>query len=181
MQEDEKELIERIMNDKATKEDLITLRVKTNTFLHDLVYKKEKLSDTDKELIRRIMRLSPKFLKDNLEQVILEKNIVDLAGGYQSDGIIFLLKENFNQLIEQFNGTNRLEEMLILHIVMCWINLLRHHWLSAACSNIESVDKEFTSSQKRFLKACETLAKIRKSDLKLQINIAQSDGKQIIL
>jgi len=81
-----------------------------------------------------------------------------------------------------------LEQLLIQHITLCWLNL---NSIEFKHSNImkQSItltlglywDKRLTAAQRRFNRACESLARVRRLSRRIpvQVNIAANGGQQI--
>jgi hypothetical protein len=79
-----------------------------------------------------------------------------------------------------------LERPLIDHACLCWLRLalmeLRYSSLTEdnTLKAVEHTEKRVASAQKRFNRACETLAKVRKLKLPaVQINVAAEGGQQV--
>lgn len=82
-----------------------------------------------------------------------------------------------------------LEKLLVEQVVLCW---LRHNMLELQYTNAmnkgmtvatgDLLNRRLAASQRRYLRACETLARIRKmmrSTPALQVNIAAAGGQQV--
>jgi hypothetical protein len=109
-------------------------------------------------------------------------------------------KSNFSTLIEEsvkqgiellkfelgYNTASSLERLLIDQVLLCWLKV---YLLELICAGEVSkpnsytanaqLDRIISSAQHRYLRACETLARIRKLDVSVQVNIAMEGGKQI--
>jgi hypothetical protein len=82
-----------------------------------------------------------------------------------------------------------LESLLIQQVVLCWLrlNVLEIHYTIMLGDNHQIAtglyyEKRLTAAQKRFTRACETLAKVRKLSRNthaLQVNIATNGGQQV--
>ena len=80
-----------------------------------------------------------------------------------------------------------IERMLIEYAVVCWLRLavmeVRYSLVVAAdntLKQIEHTEKRLTEAQKRFNRACESLARVRKlSQPSVQINVAAEGGRQL--
>jgi hypothetical protein len=82
-----------------------------------------------------------------------------------------------------------LEKMLINQITLCWLrlNMLEHtHWVKTWESHSTETglywDRRLLTAQRRFTRACETLARVRKLSRNipaLQVNIATKGGQQM--
>jgi hypothetical protein len=84
-----------------------------------------------------------------------------------------------------------LEQLLIQHAALCWIklNLVELSYSNTMKQSITLTlgmywEKRLTAAQKRFTRACETLARVRKLSRNtpaLQINVAAKGGQQVNL
>jgi hypothetical protein len=83
-----------------------------------------------------------------------------------------------------------MEQLLIYQIVLCWLRLnLTEISYSTAMSHSTGAtalfwEKRLSAAQRRYTRACETLARVRKltrSTAILQVNIAAEGGKQVNL
>jgi hypothetical protein len=80
-----------------------------------------------------------------------------------------------------------LERMLIEHASLCWLRLavmeVRYSAVVAAnntLTQVEHTERRLTEAQKRFNRACESLARVRKlSRPSVQINVATEGGRQL--
>jgi hypothetical protein len=85
--------------------------------------------------------------------------------------------------------SSSLERLLIQQITLCWLNLnlteyrltnVMKQSISFACGLYW--EKRLTAAQRRFTRACETLARVRKLSRNtpaLQFNIAAGGGQQV--
>jgi hypothetical protein len=90
-----------------------------------------------------------------------------------------------------FNEASALERLLIQHAALSWlkVSLVELHYSHTMKQSISLPlamywEKRLTAAQKRFTRACETLARVRKLSRNtpaLQFNIATSGGQQINL
>ncbi len=82
-----------------------------------------------------------------------------------------------------------LERLLIQHVTLCWLNLNVTEYKHSNMMK-ESItltlgmywEKRLSAAQKRFARACETLARVRKLSRNtpaLQVNIAAEGGQQV--
>lgn len=82
------------------------------------------------------------------------------------------------------------ERLLIEQVTLCWLrlNLLEDEYTSIHSSRTLTIDKanflekRLNYAQRRFLRACETLARVRKITRRtptLQVNIATAGGQQV--
>ena len=83
-----------------------------------------------------------------------------------------------------------LERLLIEQVIMCWLrlNLLEYQYTTIRDTQTMTIDqadfleKRLNCAQRRYLRACETLARVRKLVRRtpvLQVNIAAEGGKQV--
>lgn len=80
-----------------------------------------------------------------------------------------------------------LERMLIEHACLCWVRLaVMEFRLSCVVTanntlaQVEHTEKRLTAAQKRFTRACESIARVRKlSRPNVQINVAAEGGRQL--
>lgn len=105
------------------------------------------------------------------------------------------LKECWKQRLQSlkselgYDDAPVLEQLLIQHAALCWLklNLLEMNYSSVMKQSITLTlgmywEKRLTAAQKRFARACETLARVRKlarNTPALQVNIATKGGQQI--
>ncbi len=79
-----------------------------------------------------------------------------------------------------YREASMLEQLLIQQVAIAW---LRHSYIEYQYQQIQTEsmtltkamywERKLSQSQRRFLRACESLAKLRKMDVKLQVNIAE--------
>jgi hypothetical protein len=86
-----------------------------------------------------------------------------------------------------YDQASQLERLIIQNIENCWLRL---QWVEyqlagrmgadSAAESIELWEKRLSISQKRFLRACESLARVRRmTSPTTQVNIAQSGAQQL--
>lgn len=86
-----------------------------------------------------------------------------------------------------YDAAPPLERPMVEHVCLCWLRLaLAELYYSGALSAnntfkaIEHMERRLTVTQKRFNRACEALAKVRRMKLPaLQVNVAAEGGRQI--
>lgn len=100
----------------------------------------------------------------------LHGNAGQLASGYH----LANLKRDFG-----YDGAPALEQMLIEHILVCWVRLQLVEWRNLNHTEGEHSMREgrywgqaLNAAQKRYLRACETLARVRRLNVKIQVNVA---------
>ena len=84
-----------------------------------------------------------------------------------------------------------LERILIEHVLTCWLRMQDVEWRYStkigngkpiAISHADWWERRLSSAQRRYLRACETLARVRKLARRtpaLQINVAAHGGQQV--
>jgi hypothetical protein len=88
-----------------------------------------------------------------------------------------------------YDGAPMLEQLLIQQAALCWLklNLVELSYSNTLKQSITLTlgmywEKRLTAAQRRFTRACETLARVRKLSRNtpaLQFNIATSGGQQV--
>jgi hypothetical protein len=86
-----------------------------------------------------------------------------------------------------YEGATQLEQLLIDHAVLCWLRLQEAELgyslateRSLPLSNADYWDRHLMAAQRRYLRACETLARVRRLlHPTLQVNIAAQGGQQV--
>jgi hypothetical protein len=86
-----------------------------------------------------------------------------------------------------YEGAAQLEQLLIDHAVLCWLRLqeVESGYSSAmersmSLSQADYWDRHLSAAQRRYLRACETLARVRRLlHSTLQVNIAAQGGQQV--
>ena len=89
-----------------------------------------------------------------------------------------------------YQNAPALERLLIDHVVMCWLRMGLTEYQYTSLTIGESVtlpvgdywERRLGAAQRRYLRACETLARVRKLTRRtpaLQVNIAAEGGQQI--
>ena len=88
-----------------------------------------------------------------------------------------------------YDGAPLLEQLLIQHAALCWLklNLVELSYSGTMAQSISLTlgifwEKRLSAAQRRFTRACETLARVRKlsrNTSALQFNIAANGGQQV--
>ena len=86
-----------------------------------------------------------------------------------------------------YEGASQLEQLLIDHAVLCWLRLQDVEWSyslamerSLPLTEADYWDRHLSAAQRRYLRACETLARVRRLlNPTLQVNIAAQGGQQV--
>jgi len=158
----------------------------------DLVAKTDKKNPSKADM--RALRV---FLRKHRELWAIAGNLAEqaalqLAGGIDGPAI---LKESLVQGWDALRDdlgyqiAPTLEKMLIDQVVLCWLrhNLLELQYTSAMNKGMtvargDLLNRRLAASQRRYLRACETLARVRKmvrTTPALQVNIATAGGQQV--
>ena len=89
-----------------------------------------------------------------------------------------------------FDSASALERLLIQQVTLCWLNLnVTEYRHSKTIKDSFTLtlgiywEKRLTAAQRRFTRACESLARVRRltRSVPIQVNIAAKGGKQINL
>ena len=159
------------------------------------------------ELVERCYKENPdkknlQELRDYLEEKPnLFRVVIDLAKVVQDQLIENIIHQPAGQVgveaqinnmrIEMaYEESSVLERLLIDNIINCWLRLQWVEMLLSGQSNKEQVslriveywEKRLSASQRRYLRVCETLARVRKltrNTPMLQVNIATERGQQV--
>lgn len=94
--------------------------------------------------------------------------------------------EQLSQDLGEGRG-NLLEQLLIQQVVLAWLRLAIVEYAYSAATNEETsfvkwdyLEKRLNASQRRFLRACESLARIRRLNVPVvQLNVAQQQINQV--
>ena len=87
-----------------------------------------------------------------------------------------------------YGRSSAIEGLLIEHIALCWLRLffMEFEYTSAwtrgsmAVTQADFLERRLNHTQRRYLRACETLARIRRMGPRaLQVNIAAPGGQQV--
>ena len=87
-----------------------------------------------------------------------------------------------------YGRSSAIERLLIEHMALCWLRLffMEFEYTSAwkrgsmAVTQADFLERRLSHTQRRYLRACETLARIRRMGPKaLQVNIAAPGGQQV--
>lgn len=160
--------------DKANKENPQPADVKA---LSDLLNKYK-----DWALWKRIMGMG----------ALAEHNALENILGNRGQGSLECWKLRLEAMRSDLGSADSplLEQLLIQQVTLCWLNL---NSVEFKHSNImkQSItltlgvywDKRLTEAQKRFTRACESLARVRRLSRRIpfQVNIAAQGGQQINL
>lgn len=85
-----------------------------------------------------------------------------------------------------YDHAPQVEQLLIDHIIVCWLRWQQVEWLyqdrterTRLVDEIEHWENRLSAAQRRYLRAIETLARVRRLGVALQINIATNGGQQV--
>ncbi len=143
-------------------------------------------SDTDKELLQRRLVDNPK----------LWQQIADLSGRVQTSVVekfsaSHLVQESYRHKLAAmrdnlgWNDSTEIEKLLIEQVCLNWLrhNLLESVHFEETQQNLTTEtgiywDKMLTGAQKRYLRACESLAKVRKLLAEAELKEQQARNKR---
>ncbi len=98
------------------------------------------------------------------------------------------VKVGLDEMREQLQGDDapRLIKLLVEQVLVCWLQLYQTHYsYTVATSEDHSFAKgdywqrRLTATQGRYLRALETLARVRRLAIPVQVNIAAEGGQQV--
>lgn len=151
----------------------------------------EKPSKKDLDRLERHLADIPDLWRVAGDLTKLNQNtLIDQAGGHSKLVRASLEKGCEVQRAELgYEQAPALEKLLIEHVVLCWLRwtLVENHYTGAlqGSTSINEADyweRKLSASQRRYLRAAETLARVRKlarTTPILQVNIATEGGQQV--
>lgn len=128
-----------------------------------------------------------RYLGDLMEQAMLSLIKDRQASSVVRIGPRSAIEHLPNDLTQPEDGP--LEYLLIQHVTKCWLRLARVEYQYSAVFTQKSTtaaqltywDKRLNAAQRRYLRAIETLARVRKLTLPpLQINIGEQQVNQVV-
>lgn len=152
---------------------------------------RESPGDDDLRKLREWLEKQPKLWRGvfDLTYAVREKLMLNFVS---QEPVRLGIKRNIDEIKNEmhYECSPMLEKLLIENVINSW---LRYHWVefhlaaSAGQSGIsinemEYWEKRLSASQRRYLRACETLARVRKltrNTPMLQVNIATEKGQQV--
>lgn len=152
---------------------------------------KEKPDPKDlRELIRKMEEV-PDLWKAVFDMAeIIRNNLIDRA--VSPEAAHLAIEKNVKVLMEEMGyfTASAIERLIIENIVITWLRL---QWVEyqlvgfmgqgeVRMSVVEYWEKRLSISQRRFLRACETLARVRRllsGKPPIQVNIATQSGQQV--
>lgn len=116
-----------------------------------------------------------------------EQSLAKLATSEHDHALRLTIEYNLDQMRKDlgYNQSSAMERLIIDQVVLSWLRMqVTEHKLTGHTEvrMIEFYDKRANAAQQRFIRACESLAKMRKMMAKtpaLQINIANQQVNQI--
>jgi hypothetical protein len=123
-----------------------------------------------------------KFVQDKIIGSLLGGRVSELSARKGAD----VVRDELG-----YENVSQLERLLIDHLVTCWLRLQDVEWRyqTIVCGSesrpIYQVDwweRRLSATQRRYLRACETLARVRKltrGTRPVQVNIAAAGGQQV--
>jgi hypothetical protein len=157
--------------------------------LVDRAYQK-KPDQKDLSLLRKWIRDYPNLWRVVFDTAqLIEDNLI--KNMLQSEASKIALKKNTDDIREGFGyyQSPMMEQMLIDNIIISWLDVQYANYMIAIKAGInesmvilEFWERRLNIAQARYLRACETLAKIRRLSARnptLQVNIATQSGQQV--
>ncbi|MFC2052846.1 hypothetical protein ACFLV7_00910 [Chloroflexota bacterium] len=152
---------------------------------------KENPDKKDLQGLREYLEEKPNLFRAviDLAKIVQDKLIEDII--HQPAGQVGIEAQINNIRIEMaYEESSVLERLLIDNIINCWLRLQWVEIQLSGQSNEEQVslriveywEKRLSASQRRYLRACDTLARVRKltrNTPMLQVNIATESGQQV--
>lgn len=163
------------------------------TAFHDLLDKtdKKRPKQEDVKALRRMLREMPEVWRvagDLAEEAAL----ATIRKIQATEAIKSSIRAGLNAIKDDlgYQSAPALEKLLIEQVVMSWLrmNLAEYQYTnvvmgeSIRLSLVDYWDRQLGAAQRRYLRACETLARVRKLIRRtpaLQVNIATEGGQQI--
>ncbi len=115
----------------------------------------------------------------DLSRVMANRIIDELTStGYLREA----LRTKYALMIKELSGepSTALEKLLCEQVALCWLRLqvTEHQYQNNSTSKeivvLEFVDRRLSAAQRRFLRAVETLARVRRLGINVQINVANT-------
>jgi hypothetical protein len=148
----------------------------------------DKPAKKDVAALRRFLREHPElwaYVGDLAEQAIL--HLIEAMGA--KPAMTESLKTGYKEVIKGLGLTTSppLERLLIQQVVMAWLRLayVEYQYTSITDGDqlirrVDHWERRLNAAQRRFLRACSTLARIRKLNLPpIQVNIGQNQINQV--
>jgi hypothetical protein len=159
--------------------------------LDDILRKtnKEKPKKADTARLRQVLRNNP-----DLWQEVCGMARQAISGLLEGDSFSVLSRELYKQEIDGirrhlgYDDAPMVEQLLIEQVCLCWLRLgvleYKYSFLTRdmTIAQADFWERRLSATQRRFLRAVETLARVRKitrRTLALQVNIAAQGGQQV--
>ena len=115
---------------------------------------------------------------------LVDINLTALLKKVSSQGSVqHSLREGLEVLKRRlcYEQASLLEQLIIDEIALTWLRLqwCEYHLTNAEGSSALFWEKRVSAAQRRFLRASESLARVRKLNIALQVNIATGGGQQV--
>jgi hypothetical protein len=159
--------------------ELETLIARTN---------KDKPKANDVKALRAMLVKHPRLwhtvgdLAVQNQQKILRDTKMSVAARELTDSAVNNMRRELG-----YKDASMLEQMLIEQVLLSWLrlNLWEYHVTEMSSASLPVADfweRRLSAAQRRYLRACETLARVRRLSRitpALQVNIATRDGQQV--
>ena len=173
----------------ATKRNTTAERRKALQRLEELIesLNKESPSEEDVSELRDLFRENPGMWK----MVSAAQNAADrmVSSASEDPRVQAVLWANYEGVKRELGYVSApgMDRLLIEHVALCWLRLqcLEQRYGNVMHQSITLVlaqhyEKRLSATQQRYLRACQSLARIRKMNLPaLQVNIATDGGQQV--
>jgi len=166
--------------EKTTKETFAELVNRTN---------RKNPSPTDVEALRRMLRECPSVWGSAEFAFSTALNMIQSVKA--TSGVRELMEHSYRQLSNDLghDRASPLEKALIEHLALVWLRLyvVEQGYTQKTMSDercsltlADYWDRRLSAAQQRYLRACETLVRVRKLHVPaLQMNIAAAGGQQV--
>ena len=149
---------------------------------------KENPDPKDVDQLRLALQIDPELIEvagrlaQQSRQVLLNKSQITGASKEIAMAELERLESKFN-----YQTSNPLEKLIIDQILTSYVRLFiweftYHSLCNSSAINLKSAEqweKLISSAQRRFLRAIESLARVKKLGINIQINIASEGGQQV--
>jgi len=149
-------------------------------------------ADKDVKELRRLLRRSPHILRELVpgatDQVALQ--LLETVQG--TAFVAEVVRGQWRAMSEDFtrDAAHPVELVLAEHAALCWLRMyLMEYWYtntmhtgSVSLDKAQWAEKRLSATQRRYLRACETLARERKLIRRtpaIQVNTATAGGQQV--
>jgi hypothetical protein len=167
------------MDGAITRDQFLTLFQKAN---------KDKPRPEDVRKLREALSQSPSLVEYAGSMAIQSRQAL-LNSTKMTAAAREILDAGANHLAEElgYSNASKLEQLLIEQIVTCYLRLHLWEYIYHAQSGSENLrlsqvkdwESMIATAQKRFFRAIETLVRVRRLGIQIQINVATEGGQQI--